>query len=603
MKQRFRLGMLGIAGMLILIAGGSTLNAQRWQDIFGTTSCSEFGARGVEPVAAGGYISAGSSSSPIPGCLSQNVYVVRTDDNGNLLWSFTYDLGGGNSAASCVRECANGDFIVTGTNQNLNVCCCNPDDIFLMRLDPNGGVRWVKSYGSAGAEKAFSVIETTLGNGASTKPGDFVVCGTTTAAGATITNGYIFRTSSGGKLIWDQAYSGLNNQTLVYYDVDEALVNLPGSILACGDAFNGTSLGTLIRVNGNDGTVLDGPIIWPGGNGASARSVKELQVAIPGDVVVTGFTGVGGGTNAYIARFGPATGCPFPLAAAAAQYYTGTTTASSFAQDIQETSVGNVIVTGGAIGYPGGFGSSDVMLIEVDPTTLNYAGIGFNLYGGGAREEGVSVAETNPIFPATPGFIIAGYSNSFNFPDVDMYVVKTDAAGTANPPGCNSANLGDIAIAFTLVPKCYGTTLQSINTWCTPPYTADAQTWGTQLCYTPFRNERGDNPTDGISRAPENNPTDENVIAITDDAAIASYPNPVRKGSTFKLDYKLAHGGHVTVDVVDVSGKTVYTHTGDYPSGTSQIPVNTDGWPNGAYIVKLSADGAAATQRVTVLDK
>ena len=198
---------------------------------------------------------------------------------------------------------------------------------------------------------------------------------------------------------------------------------------------------------------------------------------------------------------------------------------------------------------------------------------------------------------------MAGYTTSFGPPgDIDLYQFKTDAAGTANPPGCNSTNLGDVPTAFTLTPKCFFPAVQPVSRWCTPPYTADAQTWGTQLCYTPFRNQRGENPSNGgTSDAPDLK--GEPTIAVTNDATVASYPNPVRKGSTFKLDYSLAHGGRISIDVVDVAGKTVYTHTGDYPSGAAQIPVNTDGWPSGAYIVKLTTDGATATRRVTVIDK
>ena len=163
--------------VLLLVPGSGGLLAQRWQYEYGGSTCLEFGTKGVMPVSTGGYIAAGASHSTAIGCNERDVYVVRTNDDGSLAWSFTYNIDNQLSGATCVQECANGDFIVTGSTGPGATCCCQPSNIFLMRLRPDGSVIWVRSYGTERRESASSVIEMTTGDSILTSPGDLVVCG------------------------------------------------------------------------------------------------------------------------------------------------------------------------------------------------------------------------------------------------------------------------------------------------------------------------------------------------------------------------------------------------------------------------------------------
>ncbi|MEL7362790.1 MAG: T9SS type A sorting domain-containing protein, partial [Bacteroidota bacterium] len=96
-------------------------------------------------------------------------------------------------------------------------------------------------------------------------------------------------------------------------------------------------------------------------------------------------------------------------------------------------------------------------------------------------------------------------------------------------------------------------------------------------------------------------------VANEDDAQLPSalaldavFPNPVRDAAT--LRYALPTTAAVRLTVKDVLGRTVLTRTeGVQPAGQHEARLALDGLPSGVYVVRLDADGANATQRVTLI--
>ncbi|MEM6784434.1 MAG: T9SS type A sorting domain-containing protein, partial [Bacteroidota bacterium] len=80
----------------------------------------------------------------------------------------------------------------------------------------------------------------------------------------------------------------------------------------------------------------------------------------------------------------------------------------------------------------------------------------------------------------------------------------------------------------------------------------------------------------------------------------AVFPNPARDAAT--LRYALPTTATVRLTVTDVLGRTVLTRAeGVQPAGAHEARLALDDLPSGVYVVRLDADGANATQRVTLV--
>ncbi|MBU0520597.1 hypothetical protein KJ564_16830, partial [bacterium] len=106
----------------------------------------------------GGYIIAGSSFSTF--YRGHNDFLlIKTDENGDQLWSRT--LGGRlNDIARCIQQTTDGGFIIAGTT---GFPLPESDDILLIKTDQDGNRLWHRTYGGIYDEKAECVQQTTDG--------------------------------------------------------------------------------------------------------------------------------------------------------------------------------------------------------------------------------------------------------------------------------------------------------------------------------------------------------------------------------------------------------------------------------------------------------
>ena len=116
-------------------AGGDTL----WTRRYGGTR-NESGTN-VKQTSDNGYIIVGSTNSF--GAGGNDIYLIKTDSNGNILWSKTYG-GPGNDNASGVQITSNGGFIISGSTMSFGT-----NNIFLIETDNLGNIVWSKVFGGA----------------------------------------------------------------------------------------------------------------------------------------------------------------------------------------------------------------------------------------------------------------------------------------------------------------------------------------------------------------------------------------------------------------------------------------------------------------------
>jgi hypothetical protein len=111
----------------------------------------------VQECAGGGFIIAGMTSSF--GAGDSDVYLIRTDDNGDTLWTKTF--GGSNSDKSySVQQTQDGGYIVAGYTWSFGA---GGWDVYLIKTDANGDTLWIKTCGGLYYEVGFSVQECASG--------------------------------------------------------------------------------------------------------------------------------------------------------------------------------------------------------------------------------------------------------------------------------------------------------------------------------------------------------------------------------------------------------------------------------------------------------
>jgi hypothetical protein len=151
----------------------------------------------------GGYVVAGWTNSSGAGDL--DIWVVRIDNNGNLIWNYTYG-GIGEDKGFQVIESSLGGFLVISTYYNTTALH-NNQDLRVLRLANNGNIIWNRSY--SGPDQNATSIVSDLGRSIVECPnGDFVVAGATRNDDVEPNNGdiWLLRLSPSGIKIWEKRY-------------------------------------------------------------------------------------------------------------------------------------------------------------------------------------------------------------------------------------------------------------------------------------------------------------------------------------------------------------------------------------------------------------
>ena len=115
-----------------------------------------------------------------------------------IAWTHTY--GGNNwDEGHCVRETADGGYIVGGLTMSFS---SGLYDVYLIRTTENGDLLWSQSYGGAGWDEARAVQQTS--------DGGFITSGRTTSFGAGDSDIYVIKTDADGDTLWTGTYGGVD---------------------------------------------------------------------------------------------------------------------------------------------------------------------------------------------------------------------------------------------------------------------------------------------------------------------------------------------------------------------------------------------------------
>jgi hypothetical protein len=157
-----------------------------------------FGEEGVDRGSAvvecqsGGFALAGYTDSL--GAGKEDFWLVRTDSDGEVLWSHTYG-GAGSDLATSVIECSTGGFVLVGYTESFSA---GRADIWLVRTDADGNYLWSQTFGGSQPDWGEAIIEVTGGG--------YAVIGVTESYGAGLWDMWLLRTDEDGNLLWNQTF-------------------------------------------------------------------------------------------------------------------------------------------------------------------------------------------------------------------------------------------------------------------------------------------------------------------------------------------------------------------------------------------------------------
>ncbi len=171
-----------------------------------------------------------------------DIYIVKTDENGNIIWEKT--IGGpANDFARKIKPAANNHFYIGGYTQSYGK---GGLDFYLAKIDALGNLIWQKTYGD--------VLDDGLVDFYITENGELMLFGFTNNYETEEQDFLLIKTDPNGGLIWQKTYGGFSYEE-------------PQAISRCADgnfvlAGHTASLGDLehdvyvIKVD------LEGEVIW-----------------------------------------------------------------------------------------------------------------------------------------------------------------------------------------------------------------------------------------------------------------------------------------------------------------------------------------------------
>lgn len=231
---------------------------------------SEYGYA-IESLNDGGYVMAGSTNTY--GYGGNDVYIVRTNSSGKMLWSRVVG-GPGDDIAYSVTRGAGDDIIVAGKTNSFGA---GSYDVYLIKLGKNGDIKWTKTIGGAGNDYARGIINNN---------NNYYMAGGTTSYGAGGSDVYFVKTDTSGNVITSKAigFSGdeYANSIDKTYNGNYVMAGRTGSF--------GTNYIFAVKTN-NAGDTIWTKSLYAGtfsgaSTGVTAYSIKEINDQ---SYIVTGF--------------------------------------------------------------------------------------------------------------------------------------------------------------------------------------------------------------------------------------------------------------------------------------------------------------------------
>ncbi|UCH10747.1 MAG: hypothetical protein JSU61_02330 [Fidelibacterota bacterium] len=166
--------------------------SEEWNQTYGTSSIDR--GHSVQQTTDGGYAIAGVSYSYTTG--SDAMWLCKTDAWGNEEWSRTFGGSMGESGYS-VWQTTDGGYVIVGETWSYGA---GSRDVWLIKTDANGNEEWNKTFGDLNDDRGYSVQQTT--------DGGYIIAGSTQSYGAGGIDALLVKTDASGNEEWSRTFGG-----------------------------------------------------------------------------------------------------------------------------------------------------------------------------------------------------------------------------------------------------------------------------------------------------------------------------------------------------------------------------------------------------------
>ncbi len=542
----------------------------------------------VQQTADSGYIITGYTRSY--GTISgRNVWLVKTDKNGNQQWNNTFG-GNADDEGYSVQQTIDGGYIISGYTKSFGAGLM---DVFLIKADPSGNQVWSKTFGGVQDDEGYSVLET--------NDGDYVVSGVTSSSGAGSRDMWMIKTDPSGNLIWQKTHGGMSSDGAWYVvqTTDGGFI-LTGWTLSYGPGAVGNAWLVKTDSLGNQQ--------WNkffGGDDVDRG--YAVQQTTDGGYILTGYTdSFGAGLYDMLLIKTDSLGN-----AVWTKTFGGT--GRDYGYSVQQTSDGGFIVLGYTLSF--GAGGDDFYLVKTD---ANGNEEWFKTYGGSASDVGFFVRQTND-----GGLIMTGHTLSFGSGIHDVWLIKTENIIPVEMLSFTSEVTGnDVKLFWSTatetnnsgfeIQKQVANRQSAVSKWESIGFVPGFGTT-TEVHHYSFVDESLQSGNyqyrlkqvdfDGsftYSDIIEVEVLSPNVFSLEQ-----NYPNPYNPSTTIR--YEIPEQSFVTIKVYDVLGNEIATLVNEEkPAGSYEVEFNiySDEGQNlvsGVYFYKLQVGNFIQTKKMVLL--
>lgn len=181
-------------------------------------------------------------------------------------WDKTFGGSGINSGYS-VRQTTDGGYIIAGSTSSFGA---GESDVYLAKTDANGDLVWNKTFGGSGRDVAYSLQQTVEGG--------YIIVGCTGSFGSGSQNVYLIKTDADGKELWSRIFEpgdfGDNYESAVGNEVHQTA---DSGYVIIGWVRNVSSWVLLIKTDADGNETWWKTFMNSAGNFNQGRSVQQTS--------------------------------------------------------------------------------------------------------------------------------------------------------------------------------------------------------------------------------------------------------------------------------------------------------------------------------------
>jgi gliding motility-associated-like protein len=244
-----------------------------WEKSYGGNSIDKLWD--VQKVPAGGFILVGETQSAPSGIKtspklgSEDIWVVRVDDAGNLMWERTYGTSYSETGKKIIPT-ADGGFLIAATYASG---LFNYMDFLVMKINATGNTLWSKYYSGASDDVLQDMVQMPNGNFLLSGSSNSAASGNKTAPQIGSYDQWLICIQPDGAQLWDKSYGSIASENIC-----TLLALNDGNYLVVGD--DNQAAGTLRKID------PQGNVLWSRSCGPGL--FRRATQAANGNIYVAG---------------------------------------------------------------------------------------------------------------------------------------------------------------------------------------------------------------------------------------------------------------------------------------------------------------------------